>query len=415
MATGLEGLCAQIPEQVLRAACDKIVADPTALLGAILAALIIAAVKPIRRWVWGVLKSIGFRLSTVWTAGGRLDRARQSVAVDGLGPWLTIKRDPPRDYDDRMQSAVGSTPVTVCANEKGGVGKTTITCNLAARFAALKQKPVLVIDLDFQGSGSSMVFAGTRWQPTAGQLSAASLAISGDQARTWLAGAARPATWMQNPETPTQKLLQVERIEGIAAFHDLAETEDRIKLLWAIGEQKRDIRYFLYELLHDPSLRDKFSMIFIDAPPRLTTSCVQALCASNYLIIPTVLDELSADAVGYFGKQLKRHEELWPHLKVLGIVGSLKEGQNHEKPALTSAGDALRTSLRDSKYKLNAVQASGKSFEFPYEVAVPKMAALGRSAGRGIAYATLGNNNDGRDVRGVFDALAAEVIERMHL
>ena len=194
MATGLEGLCAQIPEEVLRAACIKIMADPTALLGAIVAALIIAMVKPIRSWLWSVLKGIWFRLATVWTAGSRLSRARDSVALEGTGPWLTIKRAPPRDYDDRMQSAVGSTPVVVCANEKGGVGKTTITCNLAARFAALKPRPVLVIDLDFQGSGSSMVFAGTRWQPGVGQLSAASLAISGSQAKNWLVGAARPAT-----------------------------------------------------------------------------------------------------------------------------------------------------------------------------------------------------------------------------
>jgi hypothetical protein len=127
------------------------------------------------------------------------------------------------------------------------------------------------------------------------------------------------------------------------------------------------------------------------------------------------LDELSADAVGYFGKQLKRYQELWPHLKVLGIVGTLADGQNHERGALTKAGDALRKSLKDSAGKLYAVEASGRPFEFPYELAVPKLAALGRSAGNGIAYATLGSNDEGRRVRDVFDRLADEVIQRMHL
>jgi hypothetical protein len=79
------------------------------------------------------------------------------------------------------------------------------------------------------------------------------------------------------------------------------------------------------------------------------------------------------------------------------------------------AGDALRKSLKDSAGKLYAVEASGRPFEFPYELAVPKLAALGRSAGNGIAYATLGSNDEGRRVRDVFDRLADEVIQRMHL
>lgn len=126
-----------------------------------------------------------------------------------------------------------------------------------------------------------------------------------------------------------------------------------------------------------------------------------------------MLDDLSAGAVGYFGKQLRRHEELWPHLRVLGIVGSMVEGQNHEKPALTAAGDALRESLKGSKTRLNALQSAGIPLEFPYELSIPQRASLGRTAGKGIAYAALGNNKEGNEVRAIFDALADEIVKRM--
>jgi chromosome partitioning protein len=246
-----------------------------------------------------------------------------------------------------------------------------------------------------------------------GQQSAASLAVEGNQDQAWLTTAAKPATWPKDPDSEKPELRQIPNLMGISAFHDLADTEDRVRLLWAIAEEERDIRYFLFPLLHSDAFRDVFSMVVIDAPPRLTTACVQALAASSHLLIPTVLDELSADAVGYFGKQLRRHEKLWPHLKVLGVIGTIAEGQKHEKPALRSAGDQLRSALRESRGKLYAVEASGIPFEFPYELAVPKLAALARNAGRGIAYASLGGNADGRQVRDIFDRLAGEVIRRM--
>ena len=255
-----------------------------------------------------------------------------------------------------------------------------------------------------------MMFAGGKWQPEPEELSLASMAIIGSHDSAWLCRAAQPATWVRNPESEKPEVRQVQNLKGIPAFHDLADSEDRLKLLWAIAEEKRDIRYFLYDIIHSDAFRNTFSMVFIDAPPRLTTACVQALVASTHVLIPTVMDDLSAGAVGYFGKQLRRHEELWPHLRVLGIVGSMMEGQKHERPALTAAGDALRQSLAGTRSKLNALQAG---FEFPYELSVPQRAALGRTVGKGIAYVALGDNKEGNDVRDIYNGLAEEIVKRM--
>jgi chromosome partitioning protein len=202
-------------------------------------------------------------------------------------------------------------------------------------------------------------------------------------------------------------------LEGIAAFYDLAETEDRLRVLWAIADEKRDIRYFLYELLHNDALRSRFSMIFIDAPPRLTTACVQALAASTHLLIPTILDELSAEAVAYFGRQLLRYEVLWPHLQILGILGTMVEHkQTHQQPALRTAGDRLRASLAKCTGRLDAVERAKLSFEFPFELSVSERACVGRTAGRGIAYAAL-NGSDGQHIRTIFDRISDEITRRM--
>ena len=94
-------------------------------------------------------------------------------------------------------------------------------------------------------------------------------------------------------------------------------------------------------------MREKFGAVLIDAPPRFSISSVQALCASTHVLVPTILDNTSATAVGYFGQQLRRHEALWPRLRVVGILGTMAQNiayktgvENYELGALKTAQDA---------------------------------------------------------------------------
>jgi hypothetical protein len=129
--------CLSIPTEILQRACEKLVEDPTGFLAAVVVASIVALVRPIRDRFIGLLKTVFFRIRVIWSATSRLNRARASVALSGRGPWLTITRDEPAHHKLRMDSALGTLPVIICANLKGGVGKTTITANTAARFARI--------------------------------------------------------------------------------------------------------------------------------------------------------------------------------------------------------------------------------------------------------------------------------------
>lgn len=385
--------------------------SPLDLIFKLIAAIILAAIvyivqKVVRRvstWVWKTIP-------LWWNCCGKLARARTAVDERGPGLWLTIKVNPhPPRVIERLNN-IGKLILTI-ANLKGGVGKTTLTANLAAFFAnpfndeSRPSRRVLVIDLDFQGSCSSMLFAGTDWRPNAGQISHASELIS---------GSINPA----NQGQLGQPVTDVNRARGISAFYDLASIENREMVRWLVGDEHQDIRYRLAHLLLSNNVIDHFDVVLIDAPPRLTTASVQALCASTHVLVPSIADPLGGeDPVGYFGLQLKAHEELWPHLKIMGVIGTItdKKQRGSEERALSSAGDRLRVALDGSNRSLRHISQRGATFQFPYQCSMRRSTPLARAASQGIAYVSLGNTVQGRAIRHMFDGIGQEVERRWRL
>ncbi len=371
--------------------------------GIALAALLFFGQKlSLKVWSWAG------RVFPWWEGYRKFVRARDAVAEHGPGLWLTIKHNPhPPNTIDALKN-LGKLILTI-ANLKGGVGKSTLTANLAAFFANPFNdgnrpcRKVLVIDLDFQGSCSSMLFAETDWRPSEHQLSHASELISGSLTSRGQIG---------------QPVTRVAGARGISAFYDLARIENREMIRWLIGDEKADIRYRLAHLLLSETVLNSFDVILIDAPPRLTTASVQALCASTHVLIPTVLDPLSSDdPVGYFGQQLKAHQELWPQLKVMGVAGTLtnRPQRAEEEPTLKGAGDRLRAALHGSNGRLRYIESKNTTFEFPYECSIRKSTPLARAASLGVPYVSIGDNNNGRLVREMFDNFGREVDRRWHL
>jgi cellulose biosynthesis protein BcsQ len=290
-----------------------------------------------------------------------LERVRDAFDDDN-NLWLRNPVIKPDRYDPKLQASI---PIILLANLKGGVGKTTIAANLASYFERRKGERVLAIDLDHQGSLSSMLLPeeAQRTQRTA------------DAVKSLIGG---------GPNIDTGLFAQRIKIRHSRNDSRLIECDDafgnfetRLLLEWLIGDRKDDIRYNLARVLLSPDIQQNFDRVIIDAPPRMTTGLVNALCTSTHLVVPFVLDILSAERVGLFLRTLRRMRgQLFPHLELAGVVGTLK-------------GDGTER-LRDTERKAIAeaergvVRNWGPGQHVLTDVLIPRKQPIADTAGIGI-------------------------------
>ncbi len=169
----------------------------------------------------------------------------------------------------RLQVIAGQTPpkpyqtrIFTISNQKGGVGKTTTTVNLAAAMAA-KGLKVLVIDLDPQGNASTAL--GVPHQ--VGTKGIYEVLTEG----TPLVEVIQPST-----ESPN--------LACIPATIDLAGAEIKI-----VTEIDRDKWYYLLKTALDEylsSAAERPDYVFIDCPPSLGLLTINAFVAAREVLIP---------------------------------------------------------------------------------------------------------------------------------
>jgi cellulose biosynthesis protein BcsQ len=281
--------------------------------------------------------------------------------------WLRQPVIKPDRYNASLQSSI---PILLIANLKGGVGKTTIAANLAVYFERQKGERVLAIDLDHQGSLSSMLL------PEDAQRSErpaeAIKSLIGGAASTGIGSFAQRIPILHSRK---DSLL----IECDDAFGNY---EMRLLLEWLIGDRPGDIRYNLARVLHSPEIQQNFDRVIIDAPPRMTPGLVNALCASTHLVVPFVLDVLSAERVGLFLQTIKKMRgELFPHLELAAVVGTLK-GDGTER-----LRDTEEKALREAERGVSETWGHGASHVWR-DVLIPRRQPVSDAAGVGVNLAT---------------------------
>ncbi|MBI9041711.1 AAA family ATPase [Lutibacter sp.] len=179
--------------------------------------------------------------------------------------------------------------IIAIANQKGGVGKTTTTVNLAAALGVLEKK-VLLIDADPQANASS------------------GLGINVDEVEIGTYQILEHATTAREAIIATNS----PNVDLIPAHIDLVAIE--IELV-----DKKNREYMLKEILKD--IKDDYDYILIDCAPSLGLITLNSLVAADSVIIPIQCEYYALEGLGKLLNTIKSVQKI--HNSNLDIEGLL--------------------------------------------------------------------------------------------
>jgi chromosome partitioning protein len=159
-------------------------------------------------------------------------------------------------------------------NQKGGVGKTSITCNLAASLASLGRK-VLIVDLDAQGNASRYVMGreAREVSKTIADFFTGTLSFK----------------LFQNPLDDCLYRTPHDNLWVIPAERSLGELQPKLEARYKV--------FKLAEAVDKLVESQGFDDVLYDTPPALNFYSMSALLASDRVLIPFDCDAFSAEAL----------------------------------------------------------------------------------------------------------------------
>ena len=243
-------------------------------------------------------------------------------------------------------------------NQKGGVGKTTTSINLAAYLALFGQR-VLVVDLDPQANATSC-------------LGVDKLQVVGGTYEALLGSAA------------SQYILRNERLKLslLPSSPSLAGAEVEL-----VDELARETR--LKKTLE--SLNNRYDYILIDCPPSLGLLTVNGIVAAqDGVIVPVQCEYLALEGLGQLTQTIQRvRVALFPNLRVRGVV----------------------LTMFDSRTNLSSDVVAEVSKHFPdqvFKAVVPRSIRLAEAPSYGLPISAYAPSSVGAQA---YEALARELLK----
>jgi chromosome partitioning protein len=253
--------------------------------------------------------------------------------------------------------------IIACANQKGGVGKTTTVVSLAA-YLALGGQRTLIIDLDPQGNATS----GAGLDKTQVERSVYGVLVGEEDLESLIA--------------PTA----VDGLSIVPSSRDLAGAE--VELVNVPSRERRLDRALL-------AITPAFDYVLLDCPPSLGLLTINALTAADSVLIPIQCEYYALEGLGQLiGTIDLVRAHLNPDLVVKGVVLTMYDART---TLSADVGAEVRRHLGDRVFRA-VVPRSVRLAEAPsYGRPIPLYSPASRGALAYQALATELLERDGRD------------------